>query len=36
VIDDNVGAVYLQFLSETNALLTLPNGRTIELIRYRF
>jgi lysyl endopeptidase len=36
VIDDNVGAVYLQFLSETSAQLTLPNGRTIELIRYRF
>lgn len=36
VIDDNVGAVQLQFLSETSARLTLPHGRTIDLIRYRF
>ena len=36
VIDANVGPVQLQFLTETSALLTLPNGSTIGLIRYRF
>ena len=36
VIDDNVGVLRLQFLSETSAVLTLPNGSTIGLVRFRF
>ena len=36
VVNANVGAVTLQFSSATTATLTLPNGRQIVLVRYRF
>ena len=35
-INDNVAPVSIQFTSSTTATMTLPNGRSTQLVRYRF
>lgn len=36
VVNDNVGAITIEFTSTTTATLTLPDGRQIALTRYQF
>jgi len=35
-INDNVAPVTVQFTSATTATMTLPNGRSTNLVRFRF